>query len=137
MNPNEETELGKRIRAAITARPGVRVFRNNVGTAWQGQVKNYPNRYVEIQQARPVHFGLCEGSSDFIGWATVEITPEMVGRKVAVFTSIEAKVIKGGNGSAPQKNWLAVVRAAGGIAGIARTPAEADALVNLPFTGVE
>lgn len=59
--------------------------------------------------------GLCEGSSDLIGWTTVEITPEMVGRKVAVFTAVEVKV-PGKRPTAEQVNFLAQVRTAGGIA---------------------
>jgi hypothetical protein len=34
-------------------------------------------------------YGLCLGSSDLIGWTIREITPDMVEKKVAVFTAIQ------------------------------------------------
>jgi hypothetical protein len=54
-----------------------------------------------------------------IGWTEKEITPEMVGRKVAIFTALEVKTPTG-RASKEQINFIRVVREAGGIAGIAR-----------------
>lgn len=95
-----------------------RVFRQNVGMAWAGAAKKSGNT-VTITDARPFHAGLCKGSSDIIGWTSVEITPEMVGQKVAVFTAIECKTATG-RPTPEQTNFLERVRAAGGFAGIAR-----------------
>lgn len=83
---------------------------------------------VVIQNGRPLHAGLCEGSSDLIGWTEKIITPEMVGKKVAVFTAIEVKT-DSGRASAAQLNFVSRVRQAGGIAGIARSPEEARNLI--------
>lgn len=69
-------------------------------------------------------FGLAKGSADLIGWTTRTITPEMVGTQVAVFTSIEVKTPTG-RLRPEQKQWLDVVQAAGGIAGVARSVDEA------------
>lgn len=104
-------------------RPYVRLFRNNVGTGWQGKVA-HKGEQVVITHPRPLHAGLCVGSSDLIGWTTIEITPDMVGKTVPVFTAVEVKA-EGGRTSAEQQNFIRVVRAAGGFAGIAHNVAEA------------
>ena len=88
-----------------------RLFRNNTGT-------------LRDINGRPVTFGLCKGSADLIGWRTVTVTPEMVGQQIAVFTSIEVKAATG-RIRPEQQQWLNAVRAAGGIAGIARSVGEA------------
>jgi hypothetical protein len=60
------------------------------------------------------------------------ITPEMVGQRIAVFTSVEVKTATG-RLSPAQTHWLHAVRSAGGIAGVARSVADAHHLVaNLP-----
>ena len=56
----------------------VRVFNNPVGSAWQGIATRLPNGDVLLHNPRRVVYGLCPGSSDLIGWRTVEVTPEMV-----------------------------------------------------------
>lgn len=56
------------------------------------------------------------------------VTPEMVGQRVAVFTSIEVKTPTG-RLRPEQEQWLKVVQAAGGIAGVARSVEDAEALV--------
>jgi len=110
----------------------VRVFRNNVGTAWAGQsvkvtklncgsLMLHPGDVV-VRQARPLHAGLMKGSGDGIGWSTVTITPDMVGRQVAVFTSAEAKSSSGGRVSKDQQTWHENVLKAGGISVIVREP---------------
>jgi hypothetical protein len=82
----------------------------------------------------PVRYGLQPGSSDLIGWRTVTVTPEMVGSQVAVFTSIEVKAASG-RLSPEQRQWLDAVQAAGGIGGVARSVADAVAI--LAAHGVE
>lgn len=104
-------------------RPKTRIFRNNVGTGWQGKSVRKGTVLI-IENPRPLHAGLCEGSSDLIGWTTVEVTPDMVGRKVAVFTAVEVKTNKG-RVSDEQANFIQQVRNAGGIAGVARSEDEA------------
>jgi hypothetical protein len=104
------------------------VFRNNVAMAWVGQIVTRSNGMVTIDNARPLHAGLCEGSSDLIGWKSTTITSEMVGRKVAVFVAIEVKAGKG-RATQAQLNFIQNVRNAGGIAGLARSPDEARNLI--------
>lgn len=117
---NAETTLQQRIRLALGAHPDARLFRNNTGTL------------PDPKTGRPVQFGLAKGSADLIGWRTVTVTPDMVGQRIAVFTSIEVKTPTGRLTPA-QHAWLGVVRGAGGIAGVARTVSDAVHIVaNLP-----
>lgn len=107
---------------------GARVFRQNTGLAWAGEVvEKSPTRLV-LRNPRPLHAGLCKGSSDAIGWTPVVITPEMVGRTVAVFTAAETKSGRG-KATDEQLNFVAQVKKAGGIAGVVWTPEQAAELV--------
>lgn len=109
-----------------------RLFRVNTGRGWVsgiGKVERRSDGSVIVYAARPVSLGFgmvngkpLNGMTDLCGWTTVEITPEMVGRSVAVFTAIEAKKTKGGRTSADQANVIGQVQAAGGIAGVANSP---------------
>lgn len=67
-----------------------------------------------------VKFGLGVGTSDLIGWRTRVITTDMVGKSVAIFTAIEVKS-QAGKLTAEQRDFLAAVRASGGIAIEARS----------------
>ena len=111
----KETPIQQEIRLGVGELTNVRLFRNNTGK-------------LQDAQGRWVEFGLCGGSSDLIGWTTREITPDMVGQKVAVFTAIEVKNLKG-KPSPEQVNFLSRVREAGGIAGIARSPEDAREII--------
>lgn len=109
-----EQTIQQHIRIACS-RGQTRLFRNNTGT-------------LRDQHGRPVQFGLCKGSADLIGWRTITITPEMVGHQVAVFASIEVKT-PSGRLRPEQQQWLDAVQAAGGIAGVARSVEDAEALL--------
>jgi len=63
-----------------------------------------------------------------MGWTTRTITPDMVGQQVAVFTSIEVKSATG-RLRPDQRQWMEAVQAAGGIAGVARSVDDANALL--------
>jgi len=109
-----EQQIQQQIRIACST-GNTRLFRNNTGT-------------LRDQHGRPVQFGLCKGSADLIGWKRVTVTPEMVGQQVAVFLSIEVKTPTG-KLRPEQKQWLDAVQAAGGIAGVARSVSDAEALL--------
>lgn len=113
-----------------------RLFRMNIGKTWVGLSKYY-NRScmvkinrgdVVIRQARRFISGI-KGMSDLIGWHSVVITPEMVGQKIAVYTAIEVKS-KTGRPTSEQLIFIDLVRGAGGSAGIARSPEEAEDILN-------
>ena len=112
-----ESAVLPEIRLALS-RAGAAVFRNNIGLAWYGANRD-----------QPVKYGLGTGTGDLIGWTCVTITPDMVGQTIAIFTSIEVKRPIGGRATEEQKNFIRVVQEAGGIAGVARSPEEALAIV--------
>jgi hypothetical protein len=74
---HSEHEIQQRIRLACGRGP-VRLWRNNTGA-------------LVDQQWRFVRFGLCKGSSDLIGLRSLEITPELVGQRIAQFVALEIK----------------------------------------------
>ena len=102
---NEQT-IQQRIRLACS-RGAVRLWRNNTGR-------------IVGQDGRMVTFGLCPGSSDLIGYRSVTIGPEHVGQTLAVFAAVEVKAPTG-RPTPEQTAFVEHVRAAGGLAGIART----------------
>ena len=77
-----------------------------------------------LRAVRVIRFGLCVGSGDLIGWKSITITPEMVGRRVAVFLSVETKAKRGVKSEA-QENWCSQVKINGGLAGFAKSIDEA------------
>lgn len=105
-----------------------RLFRNNTGTGWCGKLLSNKNGNVVLSNSRPVKFGLAIGSSDAIGWTSIEITPDMVGQKVAVFTAAETKTIRG-KATKEQENFILTVKEAGGMAGVVKSLDDLDSLI--------
>jgi hypothetical protein len=68
-----------------------------------------------LKNPERVRYGLEIGAGDRIGWTEKRITKDMVGQKVAIFTSIEDKS-KTDRISVEQIIWLLNVVRAGGIA---------------------
>ena len=116
---NAETTLQQQIRLAVGTRSDLRLFRNQVGSL------------PDPRTGRLVTFGLAKGSADLIGWRTVTVTPEMVGQRIAVFTSLEIKTATG-RLSPAQTHWFHAVRSAGGIAGVVRSVPDALRIVTSP-----
>jgi hypothetical protein len=137
MSQKKETRLMKQGQVDHGSRRDVRLFRNNVGQAWQGRRLKYkPGDYHKVErgdvilsEARPVQFGLAEGSGDLIGGKVVTVTQDMVGKPLLVFLSIETKTEKG-RLSTEQKNWIQFVQLFGGIAGVARTAEDFHSIID-------
>ena len=137
-----------RLAACRITEASVRLFRNNVGQGWVGRtLRLRPGQTVRTKDGhayttnggevliidpRPLHAGLVKGSGDAVGWTSLIITPDMVGRRIAVFTSIETKVPDTGRLSPEQRNWHTQVQAAGGYSIIARDEADVGALARPP-----
>jgi len=117
----QETNLVRKIMLKLGKDPSVRIFRNNVGSAFigaskkftQSQTVNVKSGDVLIQNARYFDAGLCVGSSDLIGLKAVKITPEMVGTELAVFVAIEVK-LPNGKVQDNQINFIEMVKKLGG-----------------------
>lgn len=108
---NPESHVQAAVWSTIGHLPGIRIFRNNVGSA-------------RTEDGRFIRFGLCPGSSDLIGWTEYVIQPGDVGRTISVFTAIEIKTATG-RATCQQRNFIDAVRRSGGIAGIARSSEQA------------
>ena len=112
-----EHEIQQRIRLAC-GRGAVRLWRNNTGA-------------LVDQQGRLVRFGLCKGSSDLIGLRVLEITPELVGQRLAQFVALEVKTAQGVL-SQEQRAFLRLVKDLGGVAAVCRSVEEAEQLLGSP-----
>lgn len=110
-----EKDVMSAIKDYARSRGDVTLWRNNVGS-------------MEWAPGRWLRYGLCTGSSDFIGLTSRVIRPEDVGTRMAIFTAIEAKAEKGVV-SAEQEQFIAAVRKAGGIAGVVRSAEDAERLL--------
>ncbi len=113
---------------------GCKLFRNNSGMLYN-------------QEGVPVRYGLGNISkkfnaqiktSDNIGWTKVTVTPEMVGKQIAVFTAFEDKtpafkikaLYREGSREAAQLKFINIVKEAGGIAGFTRCRDDVDQILN-------
>jgi hypothetical protein len=124
----------KNIQSLIMAANVATMFRNNQGRGVLGEIRKIPNTgdFI-VKHGRIVDFGVCNpGGSDLIGWKSVTITPDMVGKKLAVFTGLEVKTSTG-RPTKEQVNFIQAVRSAGGFAGIVRSVDDAVAVCNPIF----
>jgi len=112
-----EHEIQQRIRLAC-GRGAVRLWRNNTGA-------------LVDQQGRFMRFGLCKGSSDLIGLRSLEITPELVGQRLAQFVALEVKTAQGVL-SQEQRAFLRLVKDLGGVAAVCRSVVEAEQMLGSP-----
>lgn len=99
-----------------TSSAGARMFRNN-----SGAYKTEQGHFVKYGVGNP-------GGSDLIGITPVTITADMVGKRIGVFTAIEVKTPKG-RSTEDQRNFIRVIRALGGYAGVARSVDDALSII--------
>lgn len=104
-------------------------FRANVGRAWaSNDITTMADGTMILRSPRPFSTGLPTGFADVFGMTPVVVTPDMVGKTIAVFTAIECKSARGKSRDA-QERFIAAVVAAGGRAGFARSVDDAKAIV--------
>lgn len=119
-----EVDLMRRLQK-LASSLGARLFRQNTGMAWVGDVERGPGVFrlgqgdLVIRNARPFHAGV-QGMSDLGGWVPVKITEDMVGATIPVYAQVEVKTGRG-RPTKEQVAWIEAVRSAGGRAGIARS----------------
>ena len=123
-----ESDIQRQIMLAIGGRPDTRLWRNNTAVAWAGDTAERHGRDVLLTNARPIRSGLAVGSSDLIGIHRLTVLPEHVGRALGVFLALEVKSTRG-RVSDDQRRFLACIEAFGGIGGVARSAAEAEAVL--------
>lgn len=118
-----EHNIQNAIRIELS-RHGVTTFRANSGYAWASNDISYlPDGSILMRDPRPFH-ALPPGFSDLFGITPKRITPEDVGRILAVFTAIEVKQ-PGKKPSDKQRHFIEFVGKVGGFAGVARSVEEA------------
>lgn len=122
-----ETDLQREIQIALSDE-STRLLRNTVGFGWQGSNFTIRRGCLVAGAARAVSFGLGPGTSDLVGPHSIIITPEMVGRRIAVFATIEVKEF-GKYPTREQRQFLAAMTALGALAGVARSIDEARQIV--------
>lgn len=104
-----EARIQREIMLALS-QAGCIVWRQNTGQAWQGKQIHKTQDQITLSQCRPVHFGLCKGSSDLLG----------IHAGTGRFIAIEVKTPKG-RATQEQENFLLAVNNAGGIGFVARS----------------
>jgi len=121
-----ERDIQKQIMLACGSKPNVRLFRNDCGNGVVGKIKDLGGGNFHVHGHR-LPFGLHPGSSDLIGWRTMDIPAHTLGAvRIAQFLAVEVKSETGAL-RPDQKNFIEVVRAAGGVAIVARSVEEAVA----------
>lgn len=110
-----------RIASIVT---GSNLLRNNVGVL--PDARGVPVRFGAANESKEENERL--KSSDLIGWTEVTITPDMVGRTFAVYTSVEVKeegwIYRATKREIAQKRWNDLVGASGGFSGFASNVAQ-------------
>lgn len=114
-SPSSESGVAAGMRLD-EAQAGACLFRNNVGV-------------LRDERGRPVRFGLANEtaalnkdlkSSDYIGWKSLQVTPAMVGQRIAQFRARECKrpgwTYRGDAREKAQLNFINLVNADGGDA---------------------
>lgn len=113
-----ESELYPAIMGAFS-HGNVRIFRQNAGFAWQGEVIHQtPDRLI-LAHPRPIRMGV-PGMSDLGGWVSLD--------GVAIYLAIEAKS-KCGRVTPEQAAFLELVKIHGGRAGVARSVEDAGKII--------
>ncbi len=118
--PRKESESSilAKIRNKFNAGP-VRLFRNNSGIA-------------EYANGTKVRYGLGgTGGSDLIGFKTITVTPDMIGRRLAIFCAVEVKKPGGKKATPEQINFIGAIKTAGGLSGIAMSEADVAAILDI------
>lgn len=137
--PELENPIMKRTLVRLVE-AGAKIFRNNNGQGFQGQAewvrravpsaRLYPGDVI-LRSARRLNFGLGEGSPDLVGYLTITVGPEHLGKRLAIFTGVEMKN-EVGNTTKQQRHWLEVLKNDGCIAIMARSEEDAVQQLRLP-----
>lgn len=121
-----ETDLYNEIMRAHS-RGGVRLFRFNSGTAWQGKIVEHTLERMVMLYPKPIKLAPV-GFPDLAGWSPRIITAEDIGMTIAQFTGIEGKGLR--TRTTPEQiAFRDLVLRSGGRAGIARSVEDARHII--------
>jgi hypothetical protein len=109
------------------SRGPTRLFRQQSALAWAGKIIERTSNTVTIIHPHAMKLGTV-GVSDLGGLTSVIITPDMVGRRIAIDVQIEAK-FGTGRATAEQTAYIQTIRQLGGRAGIARSVEDAARII--------
>ena len=120
-----ETNLTNKLRLLVS-KLGGRLWRANAGKFWGGKRITLPplisaklGSRAAIVNPSPIQ-GLPKGFSDTFGFVPVEITPEMVGKTLAVFVALEVKA-EDGKLRKEQISFIKTIHLNNGIAAFVRS----------------
>lgn len=134
-----ETAIREKIRLVLGGRRDCLILSNPSGLGVVGEIEKFrPGAEVAIvRRPRYQSFGLgarpgARGGEfpDLVGVRCVRITPEMVGQRVGIFLAVEVKTAQG-DPSPGQLEKIALLRSLGCLAGVARSPEEAEELLEI------
>jgi hypothetical protein len=131
MSKQIEHDIQNEIRVHISEKHLATIFRANVGTGWTGndvRKKMDGSNDTIIRNARRFDTGLPAGFPDLFGLKPIQITADMVGKKIAVFCFVEVKQ-RGKKPTKVQTHMHEFLAAQGAIGGIAHSPEEAVELL--------
>ena len=111
----KESAIQQDVRLTLS-KGGVVTFRNN-----QGAYEDHHGRWIRYGVGQP-------GGSDLIGWKQTIVTPDMVGKPIAIFAAVEVKT-ESGRVTEAQQNFIDQVNKSGGIAGVVRSAEDAEQLL--------
>ena len=122
----KEHDIQNQIRNILAGKAFI--FRINCGTGWTGEAHHLRDGSLVLKKPRPFSTGVPKGYADLSGFRVIEITPDMVGTKIAQFVAIEVKTTKGAI-RAEQSKFIDVVNNNGGCGGICRSAEDALNLI--------
>jgi len=121
---NSEAINSNDYKVAKIAHRDLVTFRNNIGSYTDD--RGVPVCYGVAGKPHPAGESL--GGSDFIGWTSIIVTPDMVSKRVAIFTAHELKSDerKKSKSLAAQENFISRVIMHGGLAGFVLRPEDIE-----------
>lgn len=99
-----QLENNLRIETEKKLTPDQRLWRANCGLGWAGKVVDCKNGILKLIKFSKLEL-FPSGTPDMIGFDSIVITPEMVGKRVAVFVGSELKATKNDKLKEKQINW--------------------------------
>lgn len=108
----KENNLKNEVERDLTS--DQRLYRANVGIGWAGKVIDARNGILKLARFCKLEL-FPVGTSDLVGFDSIIITPDMVGKKVAVFVGSELKATPRDKLNKDQRNFRDLLVKMGGV----------------------